>query len=364
VKDRHADIVSVNDLLETLSRQTGRPIAALTGDDRTALRNLAGELKKRIIGQDVAVETVAAMLVQRRQDLGPTERPLGVFLFAGDTGVGKTELARSIAALFYGSENKLLHLDMAEYAGPGDVNKLIGSPLGHVDSDKEGKLVGWLHAQGCGVILFDEVEKGHDLHHLLLGLLDNGRIASARGETLDARQCVIVATTNAITSDDMRRGSMTFGQADAKPNPTDLLAKRFPREFLGRFDSIVLFNRLQSEDMRRIMKLRLDEARERMASKAITLIYDEDKLLDHLLTALDQTRSGARGIARLIDRAILQPIALSATEFESGTPLTVALDDEFCRTGRARASRSGIGTNRANDCTDGRSCGTSEVTGR
>ena len=322
--------LTIADLLGTLSRQTGYPVATLTGEDRASLRNLSAGLKQRVIGQDHAVERVTATLIQRRQDLGSAERNLGTFLFAGDMGVGKTEMARAIAEVFFGSVKALLHLDMAEYSQPGSVNNLIGSPKGFIGSNQEGVLISWLHAHGSGVLLFDEIEKSHpDVHRLLLGLLDNGRIHAAQGEIMDTRQCVVVLTTNAITSTAMHRKSMGFGSTSDAPNPADLLADHFPREFLGRLDEILLFNPLGPEEIRRVMKLRIDEALARLRRKNIEIVFDESRLLDDLLEKLGNTKGGARDIERLLEQKLLQPISIAMLSFDGHSEIQIELEDEF-----------------------------------
>ena len=333
------------DLLDTLARQTGRPVSTLTGEDRLSLRNLEEQIKSRIIGQDEAVEKVAATLIYRRQDLGAVDRNLGTFLFAGETGVGKTELARTIATTFFSSEKGLLHVDLAEYNQPGSVNKLIGSPAGFVGSEKEGVLIDWLHTHGSGVLLFDEIEKAHEeIHRLLLGLLDNGRISSARGEIMDTRQCVVILTTNAIDPSDLKRSTVGFGGGTVRQDPAELLADYFPREFLGRLDEIVLFNPLGPKEMREIMKLRLSEALSRLNRKKIILNFDEEQLIDYLLDGLLESKSGARGIARLLENKLLQPISLALLYHDGEGELEIALGDEFYESGKVTISSKDLNT--------------------
>lgn len=309
---RSKPALEADDLLETLAGQTGRPIATLTGQDRATLQELAQRLKKRIIGQDQVMDQVARTLIYRRQDLGTQERNLGTFLFAGATGVGKTEAGRVLAEEFFGGRSRLLHLDLAEYAGPDTVNKLIGSPPGFAGSEKEGALVRFFHTHGSGVILCDEIEKAHaTIHQLFLGLLDNGRMRSARGELLDARQCVIIVTTNAIKPQDLSRGRVGFGRSATRPDPVEMLSEHFPREFLGRFDEVLLFDDLGLAELREVLRLRLAEALERLQTKGVQLAFEEERLLTHLLDGLTKSHSGARGIARLLERELLQPISLA-----------------------------------------------------
>lgn len=300
----------VNDLLNTLARQTGRPIASLIGDDRSRLNDLETALRKRIIGQGKAIEKVVNTLIYRRLNLGSEERNLGTFLFAGETGVGKTELGRSLGPAFFGKQKSLLHLDLAEYNYIGSVNKLIGSPSGYIGSEQEGVLTRWLHNYSCGVLLFDEIEKAHpEVHRLLLGLIDNGRIRTARGELLDTRQCIVVFTTNAISPVDLKRRKIGFTPGKDANDPSELLAAYFPHEFLGRFDDIILFDSLTKGKLREILRLRLTEAIKRLSSKNIQLLYEEETLLDFLLDYLTKSKSGARGITRLLEAKLLQPLS-------------------------------------------------------
>lgn len=318
------------DLLQVLARQTGRPVTDLSGEDRSSLGLLTQRLKTRIIGQDQAVDRVSSVLIRRRQDLGDPSRNLGTFLFVGPTGVGKSELARAMAAEFFADEKALLQIDLAEYGLSGTTHKLIGSPPGYIDSEKEGILIGWLHQHGSGVILFDEVEKAHqDVQHLLLGLLESGRISSGRGEVMDARQCVVVLTSNAVTHSGFRRGTIGFGKREREPDPEELLADHFPREFLGRLDGVILFNPLGAGEMRQIMKLRLDEALTRLEKKGIRLVFDEQRLLDHLLSELRNLKSGARGIARLLESRLLQPVSQALLDHEWTAPVRCELNEAF-----------------------------------
>ena len=318
------------ELTATLARLTGLPIDTLTGADKGRLKEMSGRIKQRIIGQDQAVDKVSHCLIQRRFSLGNEERPLGVFLFAGDTGVGKTELARAVAAEFFGDPKRLIRIDLAEYSTPGSVQKLIGSPAGFVRSDEAGSLIAGLQAWPSAVLLFDELEKAdQEVHKLLLGLLDTGRITSAQGDLFEVRQSVIIMTTNAITSKELEKRQMGFGAQAAPADPAELLGHTFPREFLGRLDEIIPFCSLGDADLRAILKLRLSEAEAKLSRKGVRLEYDEVKLLDILLSRLKSRQSGARGIARLLEREILQPMAMRLLERENDEELVVNLDEEL-----------------------------------
>lgn len=327
--------ITVDDILNTLSRQTGRPISSLTGDIRNELRNLEIDLKKRVIGQDEAIKKVCGTLIHRRLDFGPEEKNLGSFLFAGLSGIGKTELAKAVSEVFFGKRNSLLLLDLAEYNQSGSVNKLIGSPAGYIGSDKEGVLTDWLHTTGSGVILFDEIEKAHpDVHKLLLGLLDNGRITSSKGERLDCRQCVIILTTNALRIEDLKKKTVGFEQEETKPDVTDLLLDHFPMEFLARLDELILFNSLDDTHMKKIILLRLEEALARLKKRDITLSYDDENISTYLLKFLKKNRTGARGVERLIEKKILQPVSHALLYHDGDGRIKAVLGDEFYASGK------------------------------
>ena len=247
---------------------------------------------------------------------------------------GKTELAKVIAEEFFGKDSALLHLDLAEYNLEGSVNKLIGAPLGYTGSDQEGILTKWLHRTGSGVILFDEIEKAHnDIHNLLLGLLDNGRITSSSGEGFDATQCVIIITTNAVKQTDMSRQIVGFCEICSSPDHEELLSAHFPREFLGRLDDAILFNTLKEGDLKKIILLRLEEAFEKLARKNISISFDPNKTSEFLVKFLKENKKGARGVERLVEKKVLQPISMIMLDYDNKGNAVIELDDKFYTTG-------------------------------
>jgi ATP-dependent Clp protease ATP-binding subunit ClpC len=326
--------ITRTDLANTLARTSGIPVSSITGDTRAALRGLFDGLSKRIIGQDDAVGRVVATFTRRRQGLGPADKNLGSFLFAGETGVGKTELARVMAEVMFIKRTSLLALDLAEYNQGAAVNKLIGSPPGYAGSEKEGVLADWLHTTGSGVILFDEIEKAHpDVHKLILGLLDTGRIMSGKGEKLDARQCIVVLTTNAIKHEDLGRASIGFARTSAAPDLTDILEDHFPRELLGRLDEVILFNSLTDDITKKIILMKLDEALSRLAEQEISATYDKDIIGSYLFDCLGKDKSGARGIERLIENRILQPISIGLLNHEGVGAVSIVLGEKLLKEG-------------------------------
>ncbi len=326
--------MGTEDLYRVLSRQTGRMMSAL-GEGRTRdLTGLEDSLNRQVIGQEEAVRRVVSTLVSRRYGEVAPVRPLGTFLFSGATGVGKTELARTLAREYFGSPKDFLHIDLAEYPGQDGVHKLIGTPYGSAFGTADGLLTRWLEERSSGVILFDEIEKAHpDVVRLLLGMLDEGRVTSGMSERFDIRRCVIILTTNVLAHRDVDRVKLGFSTGDDPSDPFALLAKHFPEEFLGRLDEIIVFRTPPAPVLRRIMAQKLREALARLKERGVFLIYDEDRLLDHLLAGTGRPWAGARDIARLIERKLIQPIARRLIDCDTQDWICIELTESFYRSG-------------------------------
>ncbi len=304
--------VSVGLLRQVLADQTGQPIAALDAGGRESLLALESHINRRLIGQAAAVRSVVQSLIYRRQVNAAGEvRNLGTFLFAGPTGVGKTELGRVLADLFYGGRDRLLLLDLAEYTHGSAVSRLIGAAPGLVGHENPGLLAAFLHRVGSGVILFDEIEKAHpDVRDFLLGILDNGRVRTARGEALSTRGCVVIVTTNVLKEGDLTRPGFGFAGQDQQASPEALLGQHFPPEFLGRFDELILFHTLSAADLHAIVNLRLDEALAAFARQGIRVRFEREALVKAILARL--SGGGARGVQRAVEKLFSQPAAYQA----------------------------------------------------
>lgn len=311
----------------------------LTTHSGAELSDLAKRLQARVIGQKPAIETVSDVLLQHSQGLGVIPKTLGNFLFAGETGVGKTELARAIAAEFYRNAEAMLHVDLSLYSERHQIATLIGSPPGYRDGDRQGILFEWFHANRAGVILLDEFEKAHEKIQLMwLGALDEGRISDAKGREIDLAQCVVVFTTNAVKSRDLNRQSPGF-RASARPESNELLGSHFPAELLGRTHKVI-FNSLSDDDSRTIIRLRLDEMMTSIRSQGHSIEYAEDRLVEFLFNNIGTMDGGARDIKRLIDKLLLQPISRALATRNEPSSARFILDDDFYLDGRASLQES------------------------
>lgn len=319
-------------LLAECARITGRDIEYLSSKNKTRLLDLENKINAELIGQKESVTKMCDTIIYRRLGVGSQDRPLGGFMLSGRSGIGKTTFAQLLARHFYGTCDALLHLDMAEYREPNSFSKLVGTAPGYIGHESSpGELTQWLRRHGSGVILFDEIEKAHpDVCQSLLGLLDNGRITSSSGEPLDARQCIILATTNALAASQLNKRQIGFqknnlDQTDIKP----MLLDHFSSEFLNRFDELLLFKSLGIEEYKKIITLRLDDAVKRFLQKNISINMDKEKLLQFFLDKLNRSGADARGINKILERELLLPISKAVISASDAASLEVVIDENF-----------------------------------
>ena len=299
VQERREGVMEVtaNDIAEILSRRTGIPVAQLTESEKQRLLKLEDALHERVVGQDEAVVAVAEAVRRNRAGMGDANRPVGSFLFLGPTGVGKTELAKALAQLLFGDEDRMIRFDMSEFQEKHTVSRLVGSPPGYVGYEDAAQLTDKVRRRPYSVLLFDEIEKAHpDVFNTLLQVLDDGRLTDAKGRTVDFRHTVVILTSNI--------GSQLIlahhGRVDEiRDQLTDQLKTRFLPEFLNRIDDIVVFNALSEDDLGSIVELLLDHSRRRLKAQGLELEVT-DTAKRKLVELGHQPEFGARPLRRTL----------------------------------------------------------------
>ncbi|MEU6182995.1 ATP-dependent Clp protease ATP-binding subunit [Streptomyces coeruleorubidus] len=330
-------VVEAEAIAEVVSRQTGIPVSSLTQEEKDRLLRLEEHLHERVVGQDEAVRVVSDAVLRSRAGLASPDRPIGSFLFLGPTGVGKTELARALAEALFGSEDRMVRLDMSEYQERHTVSRLVGAPPGYVGHEEAGQLTEVVRRHPYSLLLLDEVEKAHpDVFNILLQVLDDGRLTDSQGRTVDFTNTVIVMTSNLGSEAITRRGAsvgFASGGADAdeearREQILRPLREHFRPEFLNRIDEIVVFRQLSTEQLRRITDLLLDRTRSLVQSKGISVTFT-DRAVEWLADHGYQPEYGARPLRRTIQREVdneLSRLLLDGRVPEGGR-VTVDVED-------------------------------------
>jgi ATP-dependent Clp protease ATP-binding subunit ClpC len=309
--------------------------------DRKRLGHLESELHQRVIGQDDAVVAVAKAVRRNRTGLGDEGRPVGSFLFLGPTGVGKTELAKALASSLFGDEKAMLRFDMSEFGERHTVARLVGAPPGYVGYDEAGQLTERVRRNPYSVVLFDEIEKAHpDVFNLLLQVLDDGRLTDGQGRTVDFRNAVIIMTSN-LGSEFLASRGGALGFVANSNEPNGLRAEKELRErvmgklretmrpeFLNRIDEIVLFRKLDRDELREIARLLVKATSARLDGRGITLTLT-DAAIDWIVENGYEPEYGARPLRRVIQRELEDRVAdlLVTTELDDGGELTVDVEN-------------------------------------
>ncbi|MFI9804670.1 ATP-dependent Clp protease ATP-binding subunit [Streptomyces sp. NPDC052301] len=329
--------VTAEAIAEVVSRQTGIPVSRLTQEEKERLLGLEEHLHQRVVGQEEAVAVVSEAVLRSRAGLASPRRPIGSFLFLGPTGVGKTELARALAEALFGSEDRMVRLDMSEYQERHTVSRLVGAPPGYVGHEEAGQLTEVVRRHPYSLLLLDEVEKAHpDVFNILLQVLDDGRLTDSQGRTVDFTNTVIVMTSNLGSEAITRRGAgIGFGpggaDADEEARREQILRplrEHFRPEFLNRIDEIVVFRQLTSEQLRRITDLLLEGTRRLMDGQGVTVEFT-DAAVDWIAERGYQPEYGARPLRRTIQREVdnrLSRLLLNGTISE-GSRVTVDVTD-------------------------------------
>jgi ATP-dependent Clp protease ATP-binding subunit ClpB len=323
------EVVTEEEIAGIVSRWTGIPVSRLTEGEREKLLRLDEILHERVVGQDEAVQLVADAIIRARSGIKDPRRPIGSFIFLGPTGVGKTELARSLAEALFDTDENIVRIDMSEYQERHTVSRLVGAPPGYVGYEEGGQLTEAVRRKPYSVVLFDEIEKAHaDVFNTLLQVLDDGRLTDAQGRTVDFRNTVIIMTSN-IGSAYLLDGVTPDGEI--KPEGRELvmdeLRRHFRPEFLNRVDDIVLFKPLTRDEIQRIVDLMFNDLRKRLADRQMTLDLSEDACRFIADRGFDPVY-GARPLRRFIAREVETRIgrALLAGDVRDGATITVGLE--------------------------------------
>jgi len=322
--------VTAEDIAEIVSRRTGIPVSQLTQEERDRLLKLEERLHERVVGQDEAVEAVAEAVRRARAGLGDPNRPDGSFLFLGPTGVGKTELARTLADALFGSEDVMVRLDMSEYQERHTVSRLVGAPPGYVGHEEAGQLTEAVRRKPYAVLLFDEIEKAHaDVFNILLQILDDGRLTDSQGRTVDFKNTVVIMTSN-LGADRIqafaRKESGSFDEL--KEELMGVLRHSFRPEFINRIDEIIVFQALTKEQLVQITSLMLDRVARRLRAQHIEVEFS-DEAIEHLAEIGFDPEFGARPLRRAIQRELENELSrlLLGGSIEPGDRVRVDYDD-------------------------------------
>ena len=299
------EAVTPSDIAEIVARWTGIPVNRMLESEREKLLRMEDELHKRVIGQDLAIKAVSDAVRRSRAGLQNEKRPIGSFMFLGTTGVGKTELAKSLAEFLFNDENMITRIDMSEYQERHSVSRLVGAPPGYVGYDEGGQLTEAVRRKPYSVILLDEIEKAHpDVFNILLQVLDDGRLTDNKGRTVDFKNTILIMTSNA-----------TEEQLKATMRP----------EFLNRIDEIITFQQLTKDDIREILHLQMDALRRKLDENGVGIKFTE-AFEDYMTTEGYDPAYGARPIKRLMQRELVNLIAKAILEGKVTRGSTVSVD--------------------------------------
>jgi len=345
-------VVSEIEITEVLSNWTGVPVYKLTSSESSKLLGMEDELHKRVIGQDEAVKTVSKAIRRSRSGLKDPKRPIGSFMFLGPSGVGKTELAKTIAEFLFDKEEALIQIDMSEYMEKHSVSKLVGSPPGYVGYDEGGQLTEMVRRRPYSVILLDEIEKAHpDVFNILLQIFEDGHLTDSQGKRVDFKNTVVVMTSNLGAREIQKNTPMGFKKINTEDLSYDEIKEKvmselkqaFRPEFLNRVDEVIVFHKLQKKQIYSIMDLMMSRVQQQLELQGV-IIELKKSAKDLLLDKGYDSTMGARPMRRCIQNLIENPISekLISGEVKSGQKIEVSAKDKKMRFEIKKLSRSGV----------------------
>ena len=326
--------IGEEEIAEIVSKWTSIPVVKMTEDESKRLINLEATLHERVIGQDDAVKSIASAIKRARAGLKDVKRPIGSFIFLGPTGVGKTELSKALAEALFGDENLLIRVDMSEYMEKHNVSKLIGSAPGYVGYDEGGQLTEKVRRKPYSVILFDEIEKAHpDIFNILLQIMDDGRLTDSHGRTVSFKNTVIIMTSN-VGASEIGKMSLGFNKDNEEKNYEDMrerqfeaLKRTFKPEFINRVDDIILFHRLNKDELSKITEIMYANLKKQLMERNID-IEITDKAKDRIIEIGYDAEYGARPLRRAIEKNIENALSekILTDEIKNGDTVTVDFD--------------------------------------
>jgi ATP-dependent Clp protease ATP-binding subunit ClpC len=328
--------IGENEIAEIVSMWTGIPVKKMTEEESQRLLQMEEALHGRVVGQDEAIKAVSRSIRRTFAGIKDPNRPSGSFVFLGPTGVGKTELARTLAEYLFGNQDSMIRLDMSEYMERHTVSRLVGSPPGYVGYDEGGQLTEQVRRRPYSVVLFDEIEKAHpDVFNILLQILEDGQLTDAQGRTVDFKNVVLIMTSNVGAQTINKTKSLGFGSdqeglsyKEMKGRVTSELRKIFRPELLNRIDEIIVFHKLEREDMRNIIEIQIKRLRKQMAEREVTVEFTNEAL-DKLSDAGYDPAFGARPLKRVLQRMIEDPMSemILKGEIPNGSKVIIEPND-------------------------------------
>jgi ATP-dependent Clp protease ATP-binding subunit ClpC len=344
-----APVVDENDIAEIISMWTGIPLTQIESEESERLLNLEEDLSKSIIGQEEAIVAVSKAIRRARAGLKNPSRPIGSFMFLGPTGVGKTELTKTLARQMFGSEDALIQIDMSEFMERHSMSRLVGAPPGYVGYDEAGQLTEAIRRKPYSIVVFDEVEKAHpEALNLLLQIMEEGHLTDAKGLKVDFRNAIIIMTTNigadlirrqaglgfSLEIDEVKEEELDYKEMQKKL--MEALKRNFRPEFINRLDSVIVFRALNRKDIRQIVALEIDKVNERLEEQEIKLVPTE-AALEHLSELGYDPEMGARPVRRIITQEVEERLSdeLLAKRFKVGDTIQVDLEEKENADGEA-----------------------------